>query len=184
MDRCPDASPSSSGNVAISHGPHAGWSGRRLLRTSPFAPRAVAVPGHVLVDGGAGEGHETGGITAPALSAGSSKPSDLASAAGAAPAAAPSGGIPVTEISAVSAPSRRETRNRWKRWGDMGVFARKMEGLASAGDEEKVVMIDATYLKAHRTASSLRRKREGRRPARASDRSDQWRVEHQTARRH
>jgi transposase len=46
--------------------------------------------------------------------------------------------------------------NRWKRWSDMGVFARIMEGLASEGGEEKVVMIDATYLKAHRTASSLR----------------------------
>ncbi len=42
----------------------------------------------------------------------------------------------------------------------MGVFARMMEGLASAGGAEKVVMIDATYyLKAHRTASSLRAKR-------------------------
>ncbi len=49
--------------------------------------------------------------------------------------------------------------NRWKRWGDMGVFARMMEGLASEGGEEKVVMIDATYLKAHRTASSLRAKK-------------------------
>ena len=45
--------------------------------------------------------------------------------------------------------------NRWRRWGDMGVFARMMEGLASDGGEEKTVMIDATYLKAHRTASSL-----------------------------
>jgi len=26
--------------------------------------------------------------------------------------------------------------NRWKRWGDMGVFARMMEGLASEGGEE------------------------------------------------
>ena len=51
--------------------------------------------------------------------------------------------------------------NRWKRWGDMGVFARMMEGLASEGCEEKVVMIDATYLKAHRTASSLRAKKGG-----------------------
>lgn len=49
--------------------------------------------------------------------------------------------------------------NRWKRWGDLGVFARMMEGLASEGGEEKVVMIDATYLKAHRTASSLRAKK-------------------------
>jgi transposase len=35
--------------------------------------------------------------------------------------------------------------NRWKRWGDMGVFARMMEGLASEGTEQKTVMIDATY---------------------------------------
>ncbi len=36
----------------------------------------------------------------------------------------------------------------------MGVFTRMMEGL-SASAERKTVMIDATYLKAHRTASSL-----------------------------
>lgn len=51
--------------------------------------------------------------------------------------------------------------NRWKRWGDMGVFARMMEGLASEGAEQKTIMIDATYLKAHRTASSLRAKTYG-----------------------
>ena len=34
-------------------------------------------------------------------------------------------------------------------------------GLASEGTEEKTVMIDATYLKAHRTASSLRAKKGG-----------------------
>ena len=51
--------------------------------------------------------------------------------------------------------------NRWRRWGDMGVFARMMEGLSSDGGEEKTVMIDATYLKAHRTASSLRAKKGG-----------------------
>ena len=34
-----------------------------------------------------------------------------------------------------------------------------MEGLASEGTQEKTVMIDATYLKAHRTASSLRVKK-------------------------
>ena len=39
--------------------------------------------------------------------------------------------------------------NRWKRWGDMGGFARMMEGLASEGTEHKTVMIDATDLKAH-----------------------------------
>lgn len=50
---------------------------------------------------------------------------------------------------------------RWKRWGDRGVFARMMEGLASEAAVPKTVMIDATYLKAHRTASSLRLKRGG-----------------------
>ena len=48
--------------------------------------------------------------------------------------------------------------NRWKRWGQMGVFTRMMEGL-TASVERKTVMIDATYLKAHRTASSLAVKR-------------------------
>ena len=37
----------------------------------------------------------------------------------------------------------------------MGIFARIMEGLASEGGEQKVVMIDATDLKAHRTGLSL-----------------------------
>ena len=46
--------------------------------------------------------------------------------------------------------------NRWKRWGEVGVFARIMEGLAA---ERRTVMYDTTYLKAHRTASSLRSKK-------------------------
>ena len=41
----------------------------------------------------------------------------------------------------------------------MGVSAMMMEGLASKGGEQKTIMIDATYLKAHRTASSQRAKR-------------------------
>ena len=45
--------------------------------------------------------------------------------------------------------------NRWIRWSRMGVFARTMEGLASGGGEGKVAMIDATCLKAQRTASKL-----------------------------
>ena len=49
--------------------------------------------------------------------------------------------------------------NRWKRWGDKGIFARMMAGLASEAAVPKTVMIDATYLKAHRTASSLRLKK-------------------------
>ena len=44
---------------------------------------------------------------------------------------------------------------RWKRWSDAGVFVRMMEGLSAAQPERRTVMIDATYLKAHRTASSL-----------------------------
>jgi transposase len=51
--------------------------------------------------------------------------------------------------------------NRWKRWGDKGIFARMMEGPASEAAVPKTVMIDATYLKAHRTATSLRSKKGG-----------------------
>ena len=51
--------------------------------------------------------------------------------------------------------------NRWKRWSDMGVFARIMTGLAAAAPDHKTISIDATYLKAHRTASSLRLKKGG-----------------------
>ena len=53
--------------------------------------------------------------------------------------------------------------NRWKRWGDKGIFLRIMEGLAVPhAPERKTIMIDATYLKAHRTASSLRVKKGAR----------------------
>ena len=51
--------------------------------------------------------------------------------------------------------------NRWKRWSGMGVFARMMAGLAAEAEAPKTVMIDATYLKAHRTASGLRSKKGG-----------------------
>jgi transposase len=46
--------------------------------------------------------------------------------------------------------------NRWLRWSRMGVFARMLIELAKAGQDSDTVMIDATHLKAHRTASSLR----------------------------
>ncbi len=49
--------------------------------------------------------------------------------------------------------------SRWKRWSEKGIFARMMVGLAAEHGEEKTVMIDATYLKAHRTATSLAEKR-------------------------
>jgi transposase len=45
--------------------------------------------------------------------------------------------------------------NRWKRWSDKGIFAQMMAGLAADYGEENTVMVDAAYLKAHRTASSL-----------------------------
>ena len=51
--------------------------------------------------------------------------------------------------------------NRLKRWSDKGVFARLMAGLASQHGEEKTVMIDAAYLKAHRTAISMGVKKGG-----------------------
>ena len=51
--------------------------------------------------------------------------------------------------------------NRWKRWSDMGVFARIMEGLAAEAPDNKTISIDATYLKAHRIASSLSVKKGG-----------------------
>ncbi len=51
--------------------------------------------------------------------------------------------------------------NRWKRWSDMGVFARIMTWLAAEAPDNKTISIDATYLKAHRTASSLVLKKGG-----------------------
>lgn len=41
------------------------------------------------------------------------------------------------------------------------VFARMMDGLAAEAAVPKTVVIDATYLKAHRTATSLRSKKAG-----------------------
>jgi len=41
------------------------------------------------------------------------------------------------------------------RWSDKGTFARVMAGLATDHGEQKTVMIDATYLKTHRTATSM-----------------------------
>ena len=50
-------------------------------------------------------------------------------------------------------------RHRSERSREQGVFARIMTGLAAESAESKTIMIDATYLKAHRTASSLRAKK-------------------------
>jgi transposase len=48
--------------------------------------------------------------------------------------------------------------NRWKRWGETGVFVRMLEGLAAAGAEPKTDMIDATHLKAHRDKRRYKRR--------------------------
>ena len=55
----------------------------------------------------------------------------------------------------------KTTYNRWKRWSDMGVFAQIMTGLAAETPDSRTISIDATNLKAHRTASSLRSKKGG-----------------------
>ena len=51
--------------------------------------------------------------------------------------------------------------SRWRRWSGQGIFARMMAGLAAEHAEEKTVMIDAKYLKAHRTATSMAVKKGG-----------------------
>ena len=51
--------------------------------------------------------------------------------------------------------------NRWKRWSDKGIFARMLLELANQGEATDMLMIDATHLKTHRTASSLRLKKGG-----------------------
>ena len=45
--------------------------------------------------------------------------------------------------------------NRFVRWSRKGVFARILTELARNGGQTDILMIDATHLKAHRTASSL-----------------------------
>lgn len=45
---------------------------------------------------------------------------------------------------------------RWKRWGDKGIFARMMD---VSGHAPLVRACPRKYLKAHRTATSLRSKR-------------------------
>jgi putative transposase len=49
--------------------------------------------------------------------------------------------------------------NRFVRWSEMGVFGRIFVDLAKGGGDTEEIMIDATHLKAHRTAASLLKKR-------------------------
>jgi transposase len=48
--------------------------------------------------------------------------------------------------------------NRFIRWSRMGVFDRIFAALAGEGPKPERIMIDATHLKAHRTAASLLKK--------------------------
>src|SRR5579862_10028643 len=48
--------------------------------------------------------------------------------------------------------------NRFIRWSRMGVFDRIFSELASKGKKPERIIIDATHLKAHRTAASLLKK--------------------------
>lgn len=45
--------------------------------------------------------------------------------------------------------------NRFRRWTELGVFDRIFSNLAASNGPSGTLMIDATHLKAHRTASSL-----------------------------
>ncbi len=48
--------------------------------------------------------------------------------------------------------------NRFVRWSLLGVFDRIFVALATEGGKPDRIMIDATHLKAHRTAASLAKK--------------------------
>ncbi len=48
--------------------------------------------------------------------------------------------------------------NRFIRWSLLGVFDRIFTALATEGGKPERIMIDATHLKAHRTAASLAQK--------------------------
>ena len=48
--------------------------------------------------------------------------------------------------------------NRFIRWSRLGVFNKIFAGLAAKGGKPDRLMIDATHLKAHRTAASLLKK--------------------------
>ena len=68
--------------------------------------------------------------------------------------------------------------NRWARWSHMGIFARILTELTFEGGKTDTLMIDATRLKAHRTASSMRLNKRVWSP----DWPHEGRIELQTAR--
>ncbi len=48
--------------------------------------------------------------------------------------------------------------NRWVRWSRAGVFSRIFAALSAKAGSTEQLLIDATHLKVHRTAASLRKK--------------------------
>jgi transposase len=54
--------------------------------------------------------------------------------------------------------SAKTIYNRFIRWSRLGVFNRIFAALAAKGGKPDQLMIDATHLKAHRTAASLLKK--------------------------
>ena len=54
--------------------------------------------------------------------------------------------------------SHKTLYNRFVRWSLLGVFDRIFTALATQGRKPERIMIDATHLKAHRTAASLAQK--------------------------
>jgi transposase len=67
------------------------------------------------------------------------------------------GGLMWRDAPAVYGPPKT-LYNRFIRWSRIGVFDRIFATLAAASDATDTVMIDATHLKAHRTAASLLKK--------------------------
>ena len=61
----------------------------------------------------------------------------------------------------------------------MGVFTRMMEGLATAGAERKMVMIDATYLKRTARHRACKKKGAGRQVRRTKFRTSLVSCEHE-----
>ena len=66
-------------------------------------------------------------------------------------------GLRWRDASAVYGPSKT-LYNRFIRWSKAGVFNRIFATLAAMSEATGAVMIDATHLKAHRTAASLFKK--------------------------
>ena len=67
-------------------------------------------------------------------------------------------GIPRVDDRKVISGPYKTLYNRFLRWSRMGVFNNIFTELAKTAGQDGQVMIDATHLKAHRTAASLLKK--------------------------